>query len=259
MSGHMAVVTGAARGLGAGIAERLAEDFDVVVLADLRGDDAQRTAEELARASGKRAIARACEVSDAGAVRDLYATLPDDVELTGLVNVAGVGMFTDLLDIDPDLWDRVFAVNTRGTFLVTQEFVRRAAPPAAIVNISSIGARAGNEMLSHYGAAKAAVIAFGHSVARRCARQGIRSNTVMPGVIYTDMWRDTIAFLRTQDPSLEGVDDETAFAGIVDGMVPMGRPQEPRDVAEAVAFLIGDRARNITGQTIAVDGGTVLT
>lgn len=81
----------------------------------------------------------------------------------------------------------------------------------------------------------------------------------MPGFIYTDMWRNTVAYLKQNDPSLADLTTEQVFAGIVDQSIPMGRAQEPEDIAEAVAFFLSDRAKNITGQTLAVDGGTVLT
>lgn len=259
MANSVAVITGAAGGLGSTIARRLTEEFDVVVVTDIRQEDAERTASQINEQTSVRAVPIVADVQDPDSVRDLYEAAAGYGELKGLVNGAGIGAFTDLLDIDVELWDRMFAVNTKGTFLMTQEFVRCAAAPAAIVNISSIGARTGGVPLAHYGASKAAVEAFSHSVARRCARQGIRSNTIMPGLIYTDMWRSTIAFLRTTDPSMEDIDDETAFTGFVEQTIPMGRAQEPEDIAEAAAFLISDRAKNITGQTLGVDGGAILT
>lgn len=259
MANSVAVITGAAGGLGSAIARRLTEEFDVVVVSDVRREDAERTASQINGQTSGRAVPIVADVRDPESVMALYDAAAAQGDLKGLVNGAGIGTFTDLLDIGVEMWDQMFAVNTKGTFLMTQEFVRRAAAPAAIVNISSIGARTGGEPLAHYGASKAAVEAFSHSVARRCARQGIRSNTIMPGLIYTDMWRSTIAFLRTADPSMEGIDDETAFAGFVEQTIPMGRPQEPEDIAEAAAFLISDRARNITGQTLGVDGGAILT
>ena len=81
----------------------------------------------------------------------------------------------------------------------------------------------------------------------------------MPGFIYTDMWRNTVAYLQQNDEALAAISAEEVLAGIVDQSIPMGRPQEPEDIAEAVAFFLSDRAKNITGQTLAVDGGAVLT
>jgi NAD(P)-dependent dehydrogenase (short-subunit alcohol dehydrogenase family) len=259
MADRLAIVTGAAGGLGPAIARRIAEDFEAVLIADLREDRLGGIAEEIGGATGARVLTAGCDVSDPAEVAAVYETAAREGSITGLVNAAGIGIYTPLTEITPEHWDRMFAINTRGTFLMSQEFVRRAEPPAAIVNISSVGARAGNDMLAHYGASKAAVIEFSHSVARACARTGIRSNTVMPGIIFTDMWRSTIAYLQEQDPEMAKLPVEAVFAGIVDQAIPTGRAQEPEDIAEAVAFFLGDRAKNITGQTLAVDGGMLLT
>lgn len=125
--------------------------------------------------------------------------------------------------------------------------------------MASIGARLGGDMLAHYGPSKAAVIEMSHSVARIGATRGLCSNTVMPGLILTDMWLRTIKELRRRDPSLTDVSDADVFDSFVAQMVPMGRAQTPGDIAEMVAFLLSDKARNVTGQTIAVDGGAVMT
>jgi len=259
MAHTLAIVTGAAGGLGPAIATRIATDFDTVLLTDLHEDRLQAVAETIERDTSAKAIVAACDVSQADQVAELYRRAESAGEIRGLVNAAGIGMFTPMAEISPELWDRVFAVNTRGSFLMSQEFMRVAEAPASIVHISSIGARAGNEMLAHYGASKAAVIELSHAIARGCARTGIRSNTVMPGFIYTDMWRHTVAYLQAHDPSLASLSADEVFAGIVDQSIPMGRPQEPEDIAEAVAFFLSDRAKNITGQTLAVDGGAILT
>ena len=259
MTHRLAIVTGASGGLGPAIGRRIAEDFDAVLLTDVREEPLGQIAERIAQETGTRVFTAGCDVSDDEQVGSLYRMASAEGAISGLVNAAGIGMFTPLTEIDPDLWDRVFAINTRGTFLMSQHFIRTAQPPASIVNISSIGARAGNDMLAHYGASKAAVIEFSHAVARGCARKGIRSNTVMPGFIYTDMWRNTVAYLQQNDEALAELSAEAVFAGIVDQSIPMGRPQEPEDIAEAVAFFLSDRAKNITGQTLAVDGGITIT
>lgn len=259
MTNRLAIVTGASGGLGSAISRRIAEDYETVMLTDVRVDRLGELAERIERETQARVLTVGCDVTDQDQVASLYETAAAEGAVSGLVNAAGIGMFTPLTEIDPELWDRVFAINTRGTFLMSQAFIRAAQPPASIVHISSIGARAGNDMLAHYGASKAAVIEFSHAVARGCARTGIRSNSVMPGFIYTDMWRNTVAYLQENDPSLAELTAEDVFAGIVDQSIPMGRPQEPEDIAEAVAFFLSDRAKNITGQTLAVDGGAVLT
>lgn len=259
MTSSVAIVTGASGGLGPAIARRIADDYDTVVLTDVREERLAAIAADIEAATDARVPTMVCDVSDAAQVAAVFDAAGREGDIAALVNAAGIGIYTPLLEIEPEQWDRMFAINTRGTFLMSQQFVRVAAPPAAIVNISSVGARAGNDMLAHYGASKAAVIEFSHSVARACARRGIRSNTVMPGIIFTDMWRSTIAYLQEHDPAMAELPEAAVFAGIVDQTIPMGRPQEPEDIAEAVAFFLSDRAKNITGQTLAVDGGIVLT
>ncbi|OZC30069.1 SDR family oxidoreductase [Gordonia polyisoprenivorans] len=255
---RVAIVTGAARGLGAEIALRLSADYDALVLADLSAEHPERESDPRWQEVDADVVPIACDVRDAAAVSAMFDTAAEAGALCGLVNTAGTGLFTPLVEIDQQLWDNTFAVNARGTFLTCQELVKRADGPAAIVNIASIGARLGNEMLTHYGASKAAVIELGHSVARSGALREIRCNTVLPGLILTDMWRQTIAWLRGRDSSLDGVSDNDVFAGFVQQMVPMGRPQSAGDIAEMVAFLLSDKARNVTGQSIAVDGGAVM-
>ncbi|MFD5506011.1 SDR family NAD(P)-dependent oxidoreductase [Streptomyces sp. NPDC127061] len=133
------------------------------------------------------------------------------------------------------------------------------AAPSAIVNIASVGARLGMEMLADYGPSKAAVIELTHVIAQVGAPSGLRANTVLPGLIWTDMWRATSEWLIANDPACADATPEDIFARFVGQMVPMGRPQTTSDIAEMVAFLLSERAANITGQTMSVDGGVVMT
>ncbi|MEU6697596.1 SDR family NAD(P)-dependent oxidoreductase [Pseudonocardia sp. NPDC046786] len=253
------LVTGAAGGLGAAIAARLAQE-QPVLLTDV---DAGRLAEVAGKlaADGARVAHAVCDVADRASVRAAFDAAEAELgEVDTLANVAGIGMFVPFTELTEQQWDRTFAVNTRGTFLTSQElFLRRAGRPGAIVNIASIGARLGLEVLADYGPSKAAVIELTHVLSRVGAPTGLRANTVMPGLIWTDMWRTTSEWLLANDPAHAGSTPETIFQGFVESMVPMGRPQTPEDLGEMVAFLLSERAANVTGQTIAVDGGTVLT
>ncbi len=256
---NVALVTGAAGGLGAAIAARLAEDH-AVLLTDVNAEAVADRARELA-AGGAKVAHAVCDVSRRDSVQAAFAAAEEQLGEVGLLaNVAGVGRFMPFTELTDEQWDRTFAVNTRGTFLTCQEFVRRRdGSPGAIVNIASIGARLGMEMLADYGPSKAAVLELTHVVARVGAASGLRANAVMPGLIWTDMWRTVSEWLLATDPTFAGATPEQVFTGFVDGMVPMKRPQTPADIAEMVAFLLSDKAANITGQTISVDGGVVLT
>ena len=255
----VALVTGAAGGLGSAVAARLAEEH-AVLLTDVDADRVAAVAGELA-AGGANVAHAVCDVSRRASVQAAFSTAEEQLgEVDLLANVAGVGMFHPFTELTEETWDRTFAVNARGPFLTSQELVRRRAGRAgAIVNIASVGARLGLEMVADYGASKAAVIELTHSLARIGAPSGLRANAVMPGLIYTDMWRATAEWLISAGLAPAEAAPEDVFAGMVDQMVPMKRPQTPADIAETVAFLLSDKAVNITGQTIAVDGGTVMT
>ncbi|MFF5988298.1 SDR family NAD(P)-dependent oxidoreductase [Prauserella flavalba] len=255
----VALVTGAAGGLGSAIAARLAEDH-AVLLTDV---DAERLADVTAQLAtdGARLAHTVCDVSEHASVRAAFETAEAQLgEVSLLANVAGVGKFVPFGELTARQWDQTFAVNTRGTFLTCQELCRRrAGRPGAIVNIASIGARLGMDVLADYGPSKAAVIELTHVVSRVGAPTGLRANAVMPGLIWTDMWQKTSEWLLENDPAHAGSSAEQIFMGFVESLVPMGRPQTTEDIADMVAFLLSDRAGNVTGQTISVDGGVVLT
>lgn len=255
----VALVTGAAGGLGAAIAARLAEEH-AVLLTDVDAGRLKEVASKLA-ADGARVAHTTCDVSERASVQAAFTAAEEQLgEVTALANVAGVGMFVPFTELTEQQWDHTFAVNTRGTFLACQELLRRRdGRPGAIVNIASIGARLGMEVLADYGPSKAAVIELTHVVSRVGAPTGLRANAVMPGLIWTDMWQKTSEWLLANDPAHAGSSADKIFAGFVESMVPMRRPQTPEDIGEMVAFLLSDRAANVTGQTIAVDGGVVLT
>ncbi|MER6170328.1 SDR family NAD(P)-dependent oxidoreductase [Streptosporangium sp. NPDC001681] len=255
----VALVTGAAGGLGAAVAARLAEDH-AVLLTDVDADRVAAVAAKLV-SSGATVAHTRCDVRDRESVRAAFTTAEERLgEITALANVAGIGLFVPFPELTDEQWDRTFAVNTRGTFLSCQEFLRRrAGRPGAIVNVASIAARLGMDMLADYGPSKAAVIELTHAVARVGAVTGVRANAVMPGLIWTDMWRKTSEWLLESDPAYAGSTPEKIFAGFVDALVPMKRPQTTDDIAAIVSFLMSEQAVNITGQTIAVDGGVVMT
>lgn len=240
------VVTGGSRGIGAAVVRRLAiEDWSVAV--NYLGSSA--LAEELVGAllkEGCQAAAFQCDIASEEEVSVLFDTVERDLgPVTALVNNAGIAAPASMLaEIELSRWQSVLATNATGTFLCAREAVRRMSAGGrggAIVNISSMAAvlGGGGEFID-YAASKAAVEAMTVGLAKEVGRQGIRVNAVRPGLIDTDM--------RYSDAGND------RFRDLVDN-VPLGRVGQANDVAEAVAWLLSDKAAYVTGSTITVSGG----
>ena len=241
MPSRVALVTGAARGIGRAIAEALAAKGHAVVLGDLLEDEAREAAEEI----GGGAVAVRLDVTDTDSVRSAVTSLgPVDI----VVNNAGWDELRPFLETDEAFWDRVIEVNLKGCLRVT-----RAVLPGMVergfgrvVNIGSDAGRVGSSMESVYSGAKGGVIAFTKTIAREVARSGVTANAVCPGPTDTPMVRQMAA---------EG------GGTLIDSLkkaVPMKRLGEPEDVAAAVAFLASEEAGFITGQTLSVSGGLTM-
>ena len=242
----VAIVTGAGRGMGRAVALRLAAGGAAVAVNDLRPDDAQRVADEL-EAAGTRAVAVPGDVTDAGDVRRMVdQTTAMLGALHILINNAGVLRPTPVIDIEEDEWDFVVGVNLKGTYLCS-----RAALPAMrsqgwgrIVNFSSTaGKNVSTVGGAHYTAAKAGILGFTRHLAKEEAGYGITVNSVCPGLIDTEMVRDTISDDRAD-----------AYAA----SFPIQRLGRPEEVAELVAFLASDRASYITGASLDINGGDLM-
>ena len=241
-NGSVAIVTGAADGIGWATARRLAQDFDHVVLADLRADKARARAAELGDAHWGIG-ANVAEQEDVTAMVD--AVMARHGRIDALINNAGIAeQAAGTLDQQADAFDRVLAVHLRGTFLVSQAVGRTmlAQGRGSIVNLSSIAGFAGIPQRNAYAAAKAGIAGMTRSLACEWARHGLRVNAVAPGYVRTDL----IAELEAR-----GALNTRSLAA----RTPMGRLAEPREIAEAIAFLASDRASFITGATLVADGG----
>ena len=248
MSARVAVVTGAASGIGLGVARRLTEDGHTVALLDRDGDLVEKAAAELAqyglgsrRLHGGRGRSRR---SGAGVRRGREELGP----VTVLVTSAGVESFDAVLDITPEKWDQILAVNLTGTFTCIQLAVADmiAAGWGRIVTISSSSAQSGAPHMAHYVASKGGVIGLTKALARELADQGITVNTIPPTIVDTPMARKAAAV-----GNVASIDD-------MGKMVPIGRAGTSDDIAAACAFLCSDDASYITGQLIGVNGGMYI-
>lgn len=243
LSGRVALVTGASRGIGRAIAQKLAEQGATVVAA-ARGDHANGMVADLT-AQGRRAEALSLDVTDADAV----GRVPADIvrrhgRLDIVVSNAGIARDQLLMRMKREDWDAVLATNLTATFTLAQAAIRPMLKQRGgrIIAVSSVVGQMGNAGQTNYAASKAGLIGFVKALAREVASRGITANVVAPGLIDTDMTR---AIAR---------DTEVGWAA----QVPLGRIGTGDDVAAAVCFLASDEAAYITGHVLAVNGGMYM-
>jgi 3-oxoacyl-[acyl-carrier protein] reductase len=243
LTGKVAVVTGASRGIGRAIATALAAQGATVVAA-ARGDHANAVAAELT-SQGRRAEAVALDVTDAAAVERLPGLV---VERYGRIDIivsnAGIARDQLLMRMKREDWDAVLATNLTATFGLAQAAMRPMLKQKGgrIIAISSVVGQMGNAGQSNYAASKAGLIGFAKALAREVASRGITVNVVAPGMIDTDMTR--------------AINEKTQIDWAA--QIPLGRLGAPGDVAAAVCFLASDEAAYITGHVLAVNGGMYM-
>ncbi len=242
---RVAVVTGGGSGMGRAICRHLAEQGRKVAVLDINGDTALEVAKEL-EDDGSTATGVQVDVSDRSAVDAALGEVRTSLgRVEIMVTSAGIEGFSDFLDITPEQWDRMVAVNLSGTFHCLQLAVpdMLEAGWGRIVTISSSSAQSGTRRMSHYVATKGGVIALTKALALDLASHGITVNTIPPGVIDTPMMRRPM-----ESGAMGGLDQILARA-------PLGRLGTPDDIAVATAFLCSEEAGYITGQQINVNGG----
>lgn len=245
---RVAVVTGAASGMGLAIGQRLATDGHRVALLDLDGDAVERAAADV-RDTGAQAIAATVDVADRDAVDaalELVRKELGPVEI--MVTSAGLDGFSPFTDITAEMWDRMIAVNLTGTFHCLQAAVpdMLAGGWGRIVTISSSSAQGGAPRMAHYVASKGGVIGMTKALAVELGPHGITVNTIPPGAIETPMSRRAQATGSLPDTE------------IIAKMIPVRRMGTAEDVAAACAFLCSEEAGYITGQQINLNGGRYL-
>jgi 3-oxoacyl-[acyl-carrier protein] reductase len=243
LDGKKIMVTGSSRGIGAGIARLLADEGATVAITYSSSEGPAR--EVLASLKGTGHIVVPLQVADEASVQNAFAkTLEAFGELDGLVNNAGITKDQLLLRMKEEDFNQVIDINLKGTFLCTKLAVKAMmkARKGSIVNVTSVIGQSGNAGQSNYAASKAGTEAFAKSIAQEVGSRQIRVNCVAPGFIVTDM-TDKLT-----------PEQKTAILA----KVPLNTLGETEDVAHAVAFLLSDKARYITGHTISVNGGLYM-
>jgi 3-oxoacyl-[acyl-carrier protein] reductase len=243
--GRVAVVTGGGRGIGRAVAVRFAEEGANVTISYRSNDaSAEEVAEEV-RAAGAQCEIFKGDVSSPEDVDALFRGVRDSFgQVDILVNNAGLTRDNLMMRMKESEFDEVLSTNLKGTYLCTRAALRPMirARWGRIVNVSSVVGLVGNAGQANYAASKAGIIGFTKSVAREVAQRGITANVVAPGYVETELTRSLPDDVKDQ----------------IKGQVPAGRFGEAEEVAEVVAFLAGEGAGYVTGQTVAVDGGMTM-
>jgi meso-butanediol dehydrogenase / (S,S)-butanediol dehydrogenase / diacetyl reductase len=254
---QVAIVTGAASGIGRAIALRLSREGAAVVAADLDGKAAEGLVREIVN-QGMRGLGIEADIAVEKDVEGMIReTLRNFGQVDILVNNAGIGTTGLIIDHTVDDWEKSMSVNLKGTFLCSRAAAKEMIPrkKGRIVNISSIGGKEGEEFIGGYCASKFGVIGLTQVMAKELGRHRITVNAVCPGYIWTPMWEKMALWFKENFPVLAGKSPEEIFEARVKSVTPLRRPQTGEDIASLVAFLVSEEAKNINGQSINVDGG----
>lgn len=257
VEGKVALITGGASGIGRGCAEKLAAEGAVAVVTDLQDEKGAETVAAIEKAGGKAwylhhdVTDEAAWESVVGEIRKRHGRL--DI----LVNNAGIGIGGSIIEMKLEDWRRQTAVNLDGVFLGTKHSIplmRASGDGGSIINISSVAGLKGSAMLAGYCATKGGVRLFTKAVAMECAnaKDGIRVNSVHPGLIETPIW---LTVGQAVNPLANAPPDLDAMSAMA---VPLGVKGWPEDIANGVLWLAGDESRYVTGQELVIDGGLTV-
>jgi meso-butanediol dehydrogenase / (S,S)-butanediol dehydrogenase / diacetyl reductase len=262
LAGKVAVVTGGGAGIGRGIVLCMAKEGADIAIPDIQDTNAQAVAKEVV-AMGRKAISMRCDVTRGTEVAATVERIRKEMgRIDILVNNAGMasppGMpFTNNSEED---WDKTYAVNLKSVFLtckaVAPYFIERRA--GRIINIASIAGPLAALTMPPYSVAKGGVITFTRVIAKELAPHGVTVNAICPGVLWTAFWEKLAQHIADTNPAFKGMTARQVFDKRVGDVIPMKREQTPEDIGWAAVFLASDEARNITGQALNVDGGSVM-
>ncbi|WXG42197.1 MAG: SDR family NAD(P)-dependent oxidoreductase [Candidatus Freyarchaeum deiterrae] len=240
LSGKVALVTGAASGIGRAVALRFANEGAEVAAVDLNLEGVKKVAKEIKDLGGKAAAVQ-CNVSDEGNVSNAIRTIENKLgRVNILVNNAGILNMNLVPDLTTEQWQNIFKVNVDGMFYFSRAIVKSMQEGDRIINMSSANALCGNVSAAHYAATKGAILGFTKSLALEVAHKGITVNAIAPAFILT--------------PMSGGLDQMPDYAK----EIPVKRYGTPEDVAAVAAFLASQETGFVTGQVIVVDGGSLL-
>ncbi len=244
LKSRVAFITGAGRGIGASIAEMIAEAGADIAIVDMDLETATKTAKEISEKYKVKTMPIKCNVASLEEVQDSMKKVADELgKINILINNAGITRDKLVLRMSEDDWKSVIDVNLTGTFNCSKTVIKQMSKTGgSIINMASVIGIMGNAGQANYAASKAGIIGLTKSIAKEYAKKNIRVNAVAPGFIETKM--------------TDELNDEYK-ASLVQN-IPLGRMGQPEEIANLVTFLVSDRSKYITGQVITIDGGMVM-
>lgn len=261
LEGKVAVVTGAGNGIGEEIALLLAEEGVSIVAADINAEAAGQVAEKIEE-KGDKALPVKVDAADEGAVNQMIERCVSGFgRIDILVNNVGGGFEPEpVTKMTAEIWDRSIDINLRSAFLCARAAAKAMIPQkrGRIISIASISGKMGASLMGPYCAGKFGVIGLMQVLAKELARYGITANSICPGYVWTPGWEGLARGMIENFDALADKSPKEIFEARVKERVPLGRGQTGEDIAALVAFLSSERAQNITGQALNVDGGAVM-